>query len=290
MGKGLRIVDDADSFPQGNSDSGGDDEVDEMPQFAGVVDERPTQVQAMELFQEGNRWKQFGDDEEDEAPMVDNGDESTIRNSSGASSPATRTLDGKKAGLQTSAALRDEMLDFRKREDELFAQMDDSISGRRAKTKVRSRLTREEREAEELKKAEDAKKAEERKKQYDKWGKGLKQVEDHKNRLNADLHEVSKPLARYKDDKDLDEHLRAQERDGDPMLAFMKSKAKSSIPGSKKQTYMGAPPPPNRFKIPPGYRWDGVDRSNGYEKSWFGRINDKKAQQEDAYKWSVEDL
>lgn len=38
------------------------------------------------------------------------------------------------------------------------------------------------------------------------------------------LHEADKPLARYKDDHDLDMHLRDQDREGDPMLAFLKKK------------------------------------------------------------------
>ena len=38
------------------------------------------------------------------------------------------------------------------------------------------------------------------------------------------LHEMSKPLARYRDDTDLDRMLRDEDREGDPMLAFMKKK------------------------------------------------------------------
>lgn len=47
---------------------------------------------------------------------------------------------------------------------------------------------------------------------------------------------------------------------------------------------------PNRFGIRPGYRWDGVDRSNGYEKKWFTVQNTKKAELEESYKWSTEDM
>ena len=47
---------------------------------------------------------------------------------------------------------------------------------------------------------------------------------------------------------------------------------------------------PNRFGIPPGHRWDGVDRSNGYEKQWFERQNSRRAIEEEAYKWSTSDM
>ena len=40
----------------------------------------------------------------------------------------------------------------------------------------------------------------------------------------------------------------------------------------------------------PGYRWDGVDRSNGFEKSIYAKMSDKKAVADLAYKWSVEDM
>lgn len=38
------------------------------------------------------------------------------------------------------------------------------------------------------------------------------------------MHEASKPLARYRDDNDLEESLKNRERIGDPMLQYMRSK------------------------------------------------------------------
>ena len=58
----------------------------------------------------------------------------------------------------------------------------------------------------------------------------LKQVESQHDKVKEAIHEMSKPLARYRDDEDLDAHLKAQDREGDPML-HMISKKKSKRSG-----------------------------------------------------------
>ena len=56
----------------------------------------------------------------------------------------------------------------------------------------------------------------------------LKQLDEFKKKVENEWHEMAKPLARYKGDEDLDEMLKQQEREEDPMLAFIKkSKEKS---------------------------------------------------------------
>ncbi|CAB0001104.1 unnamed protein product, partial [Nesidiocoris tenuis] len=56
----------------------------------------------------------------------------------------------------------------------------------------------------------------------------LKQVQDQEERLVDMAREMSKPFARYADDDDLEKALKAQEREGDPMLDYIRNHQKES--------------------------------------------------------------
>ncbi|XP_074529173.1 BUD13 homolog [Halichoeres trimaculatus] len=203
-------------------------------------------------------------------------------------SQGTRMLSGGKAGLVSVEVLRREQEENRRRERRNQPLEDES---RNAETVFRDKSGKRrdldsERDEQKRKAGEKAAKDE----KYAQWGKGLAQSQMQQQKLEDALHEAQKPLARQRDDEDLDRMLREQEREGDPMAAMLRRKKDRNTKTQEKPRYKGPAPPPNRFNILPGYRWDGVDRSNGFEQKRYTRIADKKAVQEAAYKWSVEDM
>ncbi|AMD22615.1 HHL155Cp [Eremothecium sinecaudum] len=68
----------------------------------------------------------------------------------------------------------------------------------------------------------------------------------------------------------------------DPIIAFTAENGKQQVKTSPlgRKLYEGIYPE-NRFGIAPGWRWDGVDRSTGFERKWFAKqneINEKQIQ------------
>jgi len=97
-----------------------------------------------------------------------------------------------------------------------------------------------------------------------------------------------KSLARYKDDVDLNEELKAKERWDDPAMAWLKKEGKGESSKTGRKLYEG-PWMPNRYGIRPGGRWDGVDRGNGFEKKWFEARGKKEARRDLEYQWEMDE-
>lgn len=128
---------------------------------------------------------------------------------------------------------------------------------------------------------------EEKEAQKMEWGKGLVQRDEAEKRKEELEKQRGKKFARYADDADLNEEMKAKELWNDPAAQFL---TKKRTKGPRKPEYQGPPPPPNRFGIKPGYRWDGVDRGNGFEKKLFQSKNEKKRKGLESYQWSAEDM
>jgi len=152
-------------------------------------------------------------------------------------------------------------------------------------------------------------------KQLQKWMKGFKQVEDNKKKEEESRELRNEPLARYDIDKTFENELKMKERFGDPMkelLEFQKSREeKQEVDENVSQTtennlkknlttskntkkYMRLvckfKAPTNRYVIEPGYMWDGVDRSNGFELKLLGTRNVREAQKNEYYKLRTEEM
>uniref|UniRef100_A0A8C8ACT7 BUD13 homolog n=2 Tax=Strigidae TaxID=30459 RepID=A0A8C8ACT7_9STRI len=211
------------------------------------------------------------------------------RDAQGSPKKARTMFSGVKAGLVSADVLRREQEELRRHERNNKHLEEES---RHCETVFRDKLGRKRNLTQEwLEQRQKAEAKSERDEQYAKWGKGLAQGRQQQQNVEDAIKEMQKPLARYIDDQDLDRMLREQEREGDPMADFIKRrKAKENKEKKERPRYNGPAPPLNRFNIWPGHRWDGVDRSNGFEQQRFARIANKKAVQELAYKWSVEDM
>ncbi|KAJ8755463.1 hypothetical protein K2173_019261 [Erythroxylum novogranatense] len=213
-----------------------------------------------------------------------------------------------KTGLITGRDMQEEIARTRKDDLLRFEQMDPNLSGKGAEPVYRGK------KGERISKEEYVKmkqKVEEKPKEKKlEWGKGLAQKREAEARLQELELEKEKPFARTRDDPELDRMLKDRVRWGDPMAHLVKKKhSESVLPNLGDNEKMkesgfvipqdipshswikrGLDAAPNRYGIRPGRHWDGVDRSNGFEKQMFKRLNEKQATEREAYLWSVSDM
>lgn len=150
-------------------------------------------------------------------------------------------------------------------------------SGRRIDVAMKRAEARKQAEEEERKKAEEL--------ESRKGDVQRREKEDRK----LELEEAKvMPVARHADDKKLNDELKEKERWNDPMAQLLGSKKSSKAGKANKKTYQGASEP-NRYGIRPGFRWDGVDRGNGFERKWFAARNKAKDRQELEYMWQMDE-
>ncbi|CAO4370800.1 unnamed protein product [Caenorhabditis nigoni] len=200
-----------------------------------------------------------------------------------------RTLDGKRSGLQSARDLKEESDKLRAKNSKMFEDMDSSVSGRFADTVYRQKQTKRKgrnEEEDQEKKEREAKKTEELKEKYKSWNKGVAQIEDRRAQLEEMARVAAEPMARARDDDAMNAHLKEVLHAADPMAAMIQKKRRDTAIDRGEVVYPSYHGHfvPNRFNIPPGYRWDGVDRSNGFEGRLAKVANNKAANQSEYYK------
>lgn len=222
-------------------------------------------------------------------------------------SPPRKSKVKDKTGLVTGKDIKEEL--SRKKHEEMLKLklLDASVKG--AETVYRDKLKGVRISKDEYIKSQ---KKEEKPKEEKKleWGKGLAQKREAEAKLAELEIEKDKPFARSRDDPDLDRMLKDTIRWGDPMAHLVKRKQSAAVLADlgedekmKESGFIipqeipihswikrGMEAAPNRYGIKPGRHWDGVDRSTGYEKELFKRMNEKRATEREAYLWSVSDM
>ncbi|KFH42088.1 Pre-mRNA-splicing factor-like protein [Hapsidospora chrysogenum ATCC 11550] len=214
--------------------------------------------------------------QEDEMPVVEDGG-------------AVKMSDGTHAGLQSAAAVSAQLKRRQREEREDFER-------HRKNTKAEETVYRDatgRRIDISMKRAEARKaaaEAEEKERRAKEDPKGEVQKEEARKRREQLEDAKLMKFARTADDEEMNEELKEQQRWNDPMMQFMSEKKQSSRKGKSKRrpVYNGAAPP-NRYGIKPGYRWDGVDRSNGFEGERFRAINRREMSKGLSYSWQMDE-
>ncbi|KAF4995439.1 hypothetical protein FGRMN_5120 [Fusarium graminum] len=203
---------------------------------------------------------------------------------------AVKMSDGTHAGLQSAATVSAQLKRRQKEEREEFERH--RKSAKEEETVYRDatgrRIDISMKRAEARRAAADA---EEKERLAKEALKGDIQLEEARKRREKLQDAKLMAFARTADDEEMNEELKGKDRWNDPMMQFMSEKDTGKGQGKKskrKPVYAGAAPP-NRYGIKPGYRWDGVDRGNGFEAERFKAINRRERNKGLDYSWQMDE-
>ncbi|SMQ47321.1 unnamed protein product [Zymoseptoria tritici ST99CH_3D7] len=226
-------------------------------------------------------------EQDDDAPatVVEGGDSTNA-----APAMASGAAAGLQSAAQVSAAVK------RKQDAEMAAMKDAGLDmgGLAQQTIYRDASGRRINVAVKKAEVEDkAAEAERKRKEEEEGAKGDVQRRMAEER-RVELREAKgMKVARGVDDEVMNEELKGRSRWGDVMAGMLteKSQVGNKVKGGKARKgkeYAGAFEP-NRYGIRPGWRWDGVDRGNGFERKWFAARNRKKDREALEYAWQMDE-
>ena len=205
---------------------------------------------------------------------------------------AVKMSDGTHAGLQSAASVsaqlrrrqREERADFERHRQTATEQetIYRDATGRRVDVSMKR--------AEARRAAAEAEDKERRAKEALKGEVQMEQARQRRELLDEARYMT---VARGADDVEMNRELREQERWNDPMAQFtseQQREAKKTKGGkSKRRPLYTGPAAPNRYGIRPGYRWDGVDRGNGFEAERFQALRRRERNKDLSYEWQMDE-
>ncbi|OBT40813.1 hypothetical protein VE00_08611 [Pseudogymnoascus sp. WSF 3629] len=204
--------------------------------------------------------------------------------------------DGTHAGLQSGAAVAEQMERTARRERARWEKEEREGGGRGKEEETVYRDATGRRIDISMRRAEARREEEERvrKERREREEMGGEKQQEGRERRREELEEARfMPVARGVEDEELNRELKGRLRWDDPAMAFLTQKedvggggggGSTAAVGTGKKTYKGAAAP-NRYGIRPGHRWDGVDRGNGWEGERFRALNRTKRNKELDFAW-----
>lgn len=231
--------------------------------------------------EERRREQGVGDEEDDDAPVVEGveEDEEGVRMESGA-----------RAGLQTAAQTAAMVAAQERKKKADAAKYKESALGEKAQETIyrdaSGRIINVALKRAEARRAEEEKKAKEEEAKEALMGDVQRKEREERKQQLRDVRAM--PLARTAEDEELNDELKGKLRWNDPAAQFLTSVKEGGTSRTGKPLYKGGFAP-NRYGIRPGHRWDGVDRGNGFEKEWFLARNRKGRLEALDYQWQMDE-